>query len=146
MKTTIPESNFLTAILTGIAITITAGIILFPIVYLAFAAFFELYVFTDPPPNAWIRDYFLIAVFGLWFFVATAAGGWACAGASERDEYSRALFLAILWAVIALLFYLYFAKEEPFVTLLSVIALGITGYFTGTMLRMRKKRAHQAIK
>lgn len=140
MKTTIPESNFLTAIITGIGITITAGAILFPLVYLAVYAFFDLYVFADPPPNAWIKDYGLIIVFCVWLFIATAAGGWACAGASERNEYNHALFLAMLWAVIALLLHLYFASEEPIFTLALAIALGIAGYFTGTKLRMRKKQ------
>lgn len=139
MKTEIPESNFLTAVLTGIAITIAAGAILFPLVYLAFSAYFELYIFTDPPPDAWIKDMLLVVVFCVWILLATAAGGWACAGVSERNEYSHALFLAILWTVIAFLFQLYFAKEEFYITL-SGIALGITGYFAGTGLRIRKKR------
>jgi len=147
MKTEIPEANFLTAILTGIGITIITGIILSPIVYLAFGALFELYVFTDPPPNAWIKNYLLIAIFCIWFFVATAAGGWACAGASKHDEYSHSLFLAVLWTVVVILFYLYFASEEPFTTTILVAVLGIAGYFTGTGLRMRKKRrAHQITK
>lgn len=145
MKTTIPESNFLTAIITGIGITITAGAILFPLVYLAVYAFFDLYVFTDPPPNVWIKDYGLIVVSSAWLFVATAAGGWACAGASERNQYSRALFLAVLWAVTALLLHLYFANEEPILTLISAIVLGIAGYFTGTKLRMRKKQKNGQI-
>ncbi|HEX2846043.1 MAG TPA: hypothetical protein VHN59_05810 [Chitinophagaceae bacterium] len=147
MKTEIPESNFLTAILTGIAITIAAGAILFPIIYFAFSSLFKLYVFTEPPPNAWIKDALLIIIFCAWLFVAAAAGGWACAGASIHNEYNHALFLSVLWTVIASLLYLYFASEEPFTALLLVITLGIAGYFSGTALRMcRKRKSRQTVK
>ncbi|MGN6293227.1 MAG: hypothetical protein ACTHMV_10830 [Chitinophagaceae bacterium] len=140
MKTTVPESNFLIAILTGIVITIIAGTILFPVVYLAFDSLFELYVFTDPPPNAWIKDALLILIAYIWLFVAATAGGWACAGISKRDEYSHALFLAVLWTVTASLLYLCSVSKEPLAMLILVIIVGIAGYFTGTALRMRRKR------
>jgi len=145
MRTT--ESKFLTATLTGIVITIIAGAILFPVVYVAFGPLFELYIFTSPPPNAWIKDVLLILIAYIWLFVAAAAGGWACAGVSKHDEYSHALFLAVLWTVTVSLLYLYSASEEPFGMLILVIIVGIAGYFIGTALRMRRKRkARQAIK
>lgn len=147
MKPTTPESKFLPATLTGIAITIAAGAILFPIIYFTFTSLFELHVFTDPPPNAWIKDTFLISILYVWPFVATAAGGWACAGASKHNEYSHALFLAVLWTVIVTLLYLYSANNEPLTNLLLIIVLGVAGYFAGTALRMRKKRkVHPIVK
>lgn len=131
------SNNVIAAILGVIAAAITA-LILSPVVYIVFTAFFELYIFTEPPKGAWINDAIIIATVIIWIFAASMAGGYICSKYSERKEdFSVFLFIVFSFIILLLVYGLQFLDEW---VVAIPIATFIIGACVGNLLWLRKKK------
>lgn len=146
MLNRIPKQNAIWAVVAGAAVTVIAGLLLFPILYLVFNSFFELHMFSEPPPNAWINDAVIMVTYFLWLLAASMAGGWACGFISKRKEYANTLFL--VEAVVVALIVIYFRAENAQSDLLAMLgttAVCAIGFFAGAALAVRRKKRTQPL-
>src|SRR5437762_13136536 len=85
---------------TGLAVTFVAGIILFPLVYVIFDKFFELYLFSSPPPDAWKNNLIIAITLILWMFFSSFAGGFLCSFlAEEKEDFDIFLLILIVFSI-----------------------------------------------
>ncbi|MFM2338666.1 MAG: hypothetical protein RL115_1859 [Bacteroidota bacterium] len=85
--------------------TALVALILFPIVWVIFNVFFELYFFAEPPKNAWINDVIIIITVLLWILAASGAGGYTASKYSERKEdFSVLIFLVFSFIILVLIY------------------------------------------
>ena len=129
--------------LVGVATTILAGLLLLPIVMVVFDNFFQLYIFSDPPADAWKNDLIIWATLVIWFFIASAMGGFVSTLLSEKKEdftimlfiiFSFILTIIITWGGI-----IENIEKSFFVLILSFIGGACIGCFLG--VRYKKKKA-----
>ncbi|MEN9548505.1 MAG: hypothetical protein RIR12_1096 [Bacteroidota bacterium] len=131
-------SNNVIAAILGVIAAAIAALILSPVVYIVFNAFFELYIFTEPPKGAWINDAIIITTVLLWIFAASMAGGYICSKYSERKEdFSILLFIIFSFIILLLVYGLHFLDEWM---MAIPIATFIIGARVGNLLWLRKKK------
>jgi predicted MFS family arabinose efflux permease len=131
-------SNNVIAAILGVIAAAIAALILSPVVYIVFNAFFELYIFTEPPKGAWINDAIIITTVLLWIFAASMAGGYICSKYSERKEdFSILLFIIFSFIILLLVYGLHFLDEWM---MAIPIATFIIGACVGNLLWLRKKK------
>ena len=130
-------NSFIAAIL-GLIAAALAALILFPIVWIIFNAFFDLYIFTKPPKGAWINDAIIIATVIHWIFAASMAGGYICSKYSERKEgFSIFLFLVLSFVILLLVYgFRFFDEWESAIPIATFIAGGCLG----NLIALRRKK------
>lgn len=124
----------------GLAVTFIAGLILFPFVYLVFDIFFELYIFSEPPPGAWKNDLIIFISLVLWFLLASVAGGAVCTIVAKQKEDFVVFLLIVITFTIS---YLVSNGEIVNGTLWKVITFFssfIFGYITGGFIGVWYKK------
>jgi uncharacterized membrane-anchored protein len=131
------NSNIIAAIF-GLFASAISALILSPIVFIVFNAFFELYIFTEPPKGAWINDAIIITTVLLWIFATSMAGGYICSKYSERKEdFSVFLFIVFSFTILLLVYGLHFLDDWM---MAIPIATFILGACIGNLLWLRKKK------
>jgi hypothetical protein len=92
--------KFTFPIFIGLAATFIAGLILFPFVFLVFDIFFELHIFSEPPPGAWVNDLIIFISLVLWFLLASIAGGAVCTiAAKQKEDFAVFLLIVITFTI-----------------------------------------------
>jgi uncharacterized membrane-anchored protein len=131
------SNNVIAAILGVIAAAITA-LILSPVVYIVFTAFFDLYVFTEPPKGAWIKDAIIIATVFLWILATSIAGGYICSKyCKKKEDFSVFLFIVFSFIILLLVYGLHFLDDWM---MAIPIATFIIGACVGNLFWLRKKK------
>lgn len=125
------------AVLAGVAMAWVAGLLLWPLVDIGMEKFFH---FDFGRENTgWTKDdFFLMAIFMAWFFIASGCGGVAC---SLVHPQRMMLLLCTVCQIIILLFIVgpeLFSVQtaEPWLLLLMIPA----GYFLGGWLTGKYSR------
>jgi hypothetical protein len=134
----------ITSVSAGVASAFLTALILWPLVKLIFDKFFHLYLFADPPQDAWKDDLIVQINFMLWFFISSFSGGIICSLFSPGKEwfYVTASLLIVI-AIITII-----TKASVFNEGMDswLIMLMIPpGFFTG-MLFAKKIKAGRAKK
>ena len=134
--------KYVSPVVAGIAATFVAGLVLFPVMYLVFDTFFELYVFTKRPPGAWINDMIVMITGGLWFLTASMAGGFMCLQfIDEKEDFAIFLLIVSSFIIGSVV-----SKGQLFaLEAIPVIFIFIVGYILGGWLgiRYKKKKSRQ---
>jgi hypothetical protein len=92
--------NFL-SVIAGVLTAIAAGALLIPIVRILVDKFFNLYLFSTPPPDAWKNDLILVIILFAWLFIASLVGGFVCALVSINKDILHVLISSLVSIVLA---------------------------------------------
>jgi hypothetical protein len=135
--------KYIFPVASGLAATFLAGLILFPLVYVIFNNFFELYIFTTPPPDAWKNDLIIAITLILWIFFSSFAGGFFCSLVSEGKEDFHIFLLVLTVFIIGLIASHGAIVEEWDINLLFAYGSLLSGYILGGFVGLRYKKKKQ---
>jgi len=134
--------KYIPSTLAGLFATFVAGLILFPAVYLIFDNFFEMNWGTSTPESR-INNIIVLISCGLWFFIASIAGGAFCVQHIEGKE-DFAIFLLIISSFF--IAWLKFGNEILTTDAIPAYAIFIAGYMLGGWYGSRRKKKKSAVK
>ena len=123
----------------GMVAMLIAGLILFPLVFLIFDTFFELYVFSESPPDAWINNLTIGITIILWFLISSMAGGVTCTIIAQRKEDFTVFLLIVITFTISYLISQGEILNGKLWETVAVFISFITGYITGGFIGVRYK-------
>lgn len=132
--------KYLLPLAAALAVTLLAGLVLYPLVSLVFDKFFHLYLFSKPPPGKWKDDLIINITLLCWLFLAAGAGGFTGAWLTEsREDFFVFLYIVLLFALGTLLTGGRIILDfDPFLLLLVAALAG--GAITGTYAALKRKQ------
>jgi hypothetical protein len=132
------------SVIAGVLAAIAVGALLIPVVQQLLERFFNLYLFTKPPADAWKDDLMVEMILFGWFFIASLAGGFVCTIISTNKDTIHVLIssLVSLVLIVSLSGGDLFKENQYLSSILIVLGIPLGNLFGGWMgSRFKRKRS-----